>query len=55
MGLGAGCMFASMRFFANGPSIPDELLVSRDEGDVIFSFAVPEFLKRKPVCRISKV
>ena len=36
MGLAAGCMFASMRFFANGPSIPDELLVSRDEGDVIF-------------------
>jgi hypothetical protein len=34
MGLAAGCMFASMRFFANGPSIPDELLVSRDEGDV---------------------
>jgi hypothetical protein len=54
MGLAAGCMFASMRFFANGPSIPDELLVSRDEG-TSYSFAVPEFLKRKPVCRISKV
>lgn len=25
-----------MRFIANGPSIPDELLVSRDMGDVIF-------------------
>ena len=25
-----------MRFFANGPSIPDELLVARDEGRVIF-------------------
>jgi len=25
-----------MRFLANGPSIPDELLVARDEGRVIF-------------------
>jgi hypothetical protein len=25
-----------MRFTADGPSIPDELLVSRDAGDVIF-------------------
>lgn len=25
-----------MRFFENGPSIPDELLVARDEGRVVF-------------------
>ena len=25
-----------MRFFANGPSIPDELLWERDEGKVVF-------------------
>lgn len=25
-----------MRFLANGPSIPDELLVARDAGEVIF-------------------
>lgn len=25
-----------MRFLANGPSLPDELLVARDEGRVIF-------------------
>jgi hypothetical protein len=25
-----------MRFLANGPSIPDELLIARDEGRVIF-------------------
>lgn len=25
-----------MRFIADGPSIPDELLVARDEGNVIF-------------------
>ena len=25
-----------MRFFANGPSIPDELLLARDQGRVVF-------------------
>ncbi len=25
-----------MRFFENGPSIPDELLIARDEGRVVF-------------------
>lgn len=25
-----------MRFVADGPTIPDELLVARDEGDVLF-------------------
>lgn len=25
-----------MQFIPNGPSIPDELLVARDAGDVIF-------------------
>jgi hypothetical protein len=43
-----------MRFFENGPSIPDDLLVSRDAGDVIFFCGagvsrhrahLPDFLK----------
>ena len=25
-----------MRFYADGPSIPDELLIARDEGRVVF-------------------
>jgi hypothetical protein len=28
--------FLHMRFFANGPSIPDNLLQARDEGRVVF-------------------
>ncbi|MCB5411867.1 SIR2 family protein [Pseudogemmobacter faecipullorum] len=43
-----------MRFFANGPSIPDDLLIARDAGDVIFfcgagvsrhRAGLPDFLK----------
>ncbi|WP_096787636.1 SIR2 family protein [Rhodobacter sp. CZR27] len=43
-----------MRFFANGPSIPDDLLIARDAGDVIFFCGagvsrhranLPDFLK----------
>ena len=43
-----------MRFLANGPSIPDDLLIARDAGDVIFFCGVgvsrhgaglPDFLK----------
>lgn len=43
-----------MRFLANGPSIPDELLVARDAGDVVFFCGagvsrhlanLPDFLK----------
>ena len=43
-----------MRFLANGPSIPDDLLIARDAGDVIFfcgagvsrhSAGLPDFLK----------
>ena len=43
-----------MRFFSNGPSIPDDLLVARDAGDVIFfcgagvsrhRAGLPDFLK----------
>ncbi len=43
-----------MRFVANGPSIPDDLLIARDAGDVIFfcgagvsrhRAGLPDFLK----------
>jgi len=43
-----------MRFLANGPSIPDDLLIARDAGDVIFfcgagvsrhRAGLPDFLK----------
>ena len=43
-----------MRFFSNGPSIPDDLLIARDAGDVIFfcgagvsrhRAGLPDFLK----------
>ncbi|MBB3772005.1 hypothetical protein FHS55_002614 [Angulomicrobium tetraedrale] len=45
---------SSMRFLANGPSIPDDLLIARDAGDVIFfcgagvsrhRAGLPDFLK----------
>jgi hypothetical protein len=43
-----------MRFLANGPSVPDDLLIARDAGDVIFfrgagvsrhRAGLPDFLK----------
>ena len=46
--------YYSMRFLANGPSIPDDLLIARDAGDVIFfcgagvsrhCAGLPDFLK----------
>lgn len=46
--------YSPMRFLANGPSIPDDLLIARDAGDVIFfcgagvsrhRAGLPDFLK----------
>jgi hypothetical protein len=31
-----GLLIADMRFIANGPDIPEDLLIARDKGDVIF-------------------
>jgi len=31
-----GLLIADMRFIANGPDVPEDLLIARDKGDVIF-------------------
>lgn len=43
-----------MRFLEDGPSIPDELLIARDQGNVVF-FAVPVFLWLVQIYRISLI
>ena len=43
-----------MRFFENGPAIPDELLHARDEGRVVF-FCGAGVSQAKAGCRASLV
>jgi len=40
-----------MRFLKDGPSIPDDLLIARDEGRVVF-FVVQAFQRRVQAFRI---
>ena len=43
-----------MRFIANGPYIPDELLLARDEGGVLFPVVRVSHVQR-PIYMISQV